>query len=159
MIDEHITFEDGVRIIVARPDSPKDTGRGPVKPIMVDPRDYLKHYRVGPDGPPPIVFSTPDKSFILEVSNLAKGQDFWHRSMTHGELHFTHIGSRTVETENGTVSQEPGQLIWFQKGLSHRNIGHPPEVFCLVMYIRQDLQVHPIPQPKSALDATAADAV
>jgi len=149
MIEEHITFEDGIRIVVPRPESPKDTGRGPVKPIMVDPREYLKSYKVGPDGPPPVVFATKSKSFLMEVSNLATAQDFWHRSMTHGELHFTHVGSRTVETENGTVSQEPGQFIYFPKGIAHRNIGHPPEVFVLVMYVREDLELMPLPTPKA----------
>lgn len=149
MIEEHITFEDGVRIVVPRPESPKDTARGPVTPVMVDPRTYLENYTVGPDGPPPIVFSTPSKSFILEVSNLNKGQNFWHRSMTHGELHFAHVGSRTVETENGTVHQGPGQLIYFPKGLAHRNIGHGPEVFALIMYIREDMTLHDLPVPKS----------
>ena len=145
MIDELITWEHGVSVIVPRSESPKDIGRGDIKPIFVDPREYLDNYQVGPDGPPPIVFSTEDESIMFEVSNLDKGQNFWHRSMTHGELHFAHTGHRTVETENGTVSQGPGTFIWFPKGIAHRNIGHGDDVFALIIYIRDDLKVHPKP--------------
>jgi quercetin dioxygenase-like cupin family protein len=121
-----------------------------VKPVVVDPRDYLEGYVVGRDGPPPTIMSTPDKSFMLEISNLSGPQNIWHRSMTHGELQFCHVGRRTVETENGTVSQTAGQFIWFPKGLSHRNIGYPPEVMALIMYIRQDLVIHETPAQKKA---------
>ena len=122
---------------------------------MVDPRDYIKGYVVGRDGSPPDMMSTPDGSFIVQITNLTGEQNIWHRSMTHGELHFAHIGRRTVETENGTVSQEPGQFIWFLKGLSHRNIGYPPEVFAIIMYIRQDLIIH---EPGGKTKQAAAEA-
>jgi hypothetical protein len=156
MMDEHITFENGVRITVPRPTSPKDTGSGPVKPVVVDPRDYMEGYVVGRDGSPPIIMSTPDGSFMVEISNRINEQDKWHRSMTHGELQFCHIGRRTVETENGTVSQGPGQFIWFPKGLSHRNIGYPPEVLALIMYISQDLIIHETPAQIKAKQANGA---
>ena len=155
-MDEHITFENGVRITVPRPTSPKDTGSGPVKPVVVDPRDYMEGYVVGRDGSPPIIMSTPDGSFMVEISNRINEQDKWHRSLTHGELQFCHIGRRTVETENGTVSQGPGQFIWFPKGLSHRNIGYPPEVLALIMYISQDLIIHETPAQIKAKQANGA---
>jgi hypothetical protein len=146
-IDEWITFEDGVMIKVARHGSPKDTARGDIdliKPVMIDPREYLKDYDVPKDGPPPIVMAAVDDSFHVEVTNIAVAQDFWHRSMTHGELHFAHTGRRTVETESGTVSHEPGQFVYFPRGLAHHNIGEPG-VFCLVLYVRADMVVFPKP--------------
>lgn len=146
-IDEWITFDDGIRIVVPRYGSPEGTARGDVdiiKPVMIDPRDYLKDYDVPNDGPPPIVIAAIDDSFHVEVTNIQTEQPFWHRSMTHGELHFAHTGRRTVKTETGTVSHDPGQFIYFPKGLAHRNTGEPG-VFCLVLYVRADMVVFPKP--------------
>lgn len=147
MINEHITFEDGIVVIVPRENSPKGSASGDVdaiKPVSFDPRDWLEGYEVGPDGPPPIIIAAEDDSFHVEVTNIDHGQQFWHRSMTHGELHFAHTGSRTVETETGTVSHSPGQFVYFPKGLAHRNVGEPG-VFCLVLYVREDMVIFPKP--------------
>jgi hypothetical protein len=147
-IDEFITFEDGVMIKVPRHGSPKGTARGDVdviKPVLIDPRDYLEGMQVGAEEvPPPIVIAAVDDSFHVEVTNINGPQAFWHRSMTHGELHFAHTGRRTVETESGTVTQEPGQFIYFPRGLAHHNIGEPG-VFALVLYVRSDMVVFPKP--------------
>jgi hypothetical protein len=150
---EIISFPGGKEIVVQRPSSPAEMGVGDVGAIVVDAAEYLRDYRVGPDGPPPVIFSSPDGLFLMEVSNLSTEQEFWHRSLTHGELQFAHIGGRTVETEVNTVTQTAGQFIWFQKGIAHRNIGHGAKEgvdnLCLVIYIAQDLEVHepPYKQP------------
>ena len=146
-IDEWITFEDGVRIAVPRHGSPTGTARGDVdviKPVVIDPRDYLKDFDVPKDGPPPIVIAAVDDGFHVEVTNIAAAQPYWHRSMTHGELHFAHTGRKRVETETGTVVQEPGQFVYFPRGLAHRNFGEPG-LFCLVLYVRADMVVFPKP--------------
>ena len=146
-MDELVTFEDGVMIRVPRYTSPKGTATGDtdlIKPVLIDPREYLAGMEIPKDGPPPIVIAAVDDSFHVEVTNIAGAQPFWHRSMTHGELHFAHKGRRTVETETGTVTQEPGQFIYFPKGLAHHNIGEPG-VFCLVLYVRADMVVFPKP--------------
>jgi hypothetical protein len=49
-IDEWITFDDGVRIVVPRYGSPEGTASGDVdliKPVMIDPRDCPSSYKLG----------------------------------------------------------------------------------------------------------------
>ena len=145
--EEHITWANGGRVVVPRTESPRDTdGRGSVRPIMLNPLDFLEGYQVGRDGPPKVLFRAADDSVIVEVSNLNVDQmvpnsdrEFWHRDMDYGELQFCYKGARTVETENGAVSHKAGEFIYFPRGIAHRNNGQAPEVLCLVIYIRSDL--------------------
>ena len=156
---EIISLPGGKEIVVQRPTSPAEMGVGDVGAIVVDAAEYLHDYRVGPDGPPPVIFSSPDGLFLMEVSNLSTEQEFWHRSLTHGELQFAHIGGRTVETEVNTVTQKAGQFIWFPKGIAHRNIGHGAEEgvdnLCLVIYIAQELEVHEPPYKRPGYESKA----
>lgn len=144
MIEEHITFEGGRRVIVPRETDPKNTGRGNVELERLDAREYLAGYIAGVDRPPPHVWETADGAFAVQVSNLNAAQPFYHRSMTHAEIHIPIVGDRTVETENGTLRQEPGQFLYIPRGLAHRNIGHGPENLFVVVYINQDLIRQPL---------------
>jgi homogentisate 1,2-dioxygenase len=144
MIEEHVTFENGRRIVVPRETDPRDTARGDVRVELLDAREYLAGYTAGVDRPPPHVYETADGAMAIQVSNLNAPQAFYHRSMTHAELHIPIIGKRTVETENGTVTQEPGQFIYIPRGLAHRNIGHGPENLFVVVYVNQEFIRQPL---------------
>jgi homogentisate 1,2-dioxygenase len=144
MIDEVITFENGRRLRIPRQSDPKNSGQGDVGLELLDAREYLAGYTAGIDRPPPHVYETADGAVMIQVSNLNTTQPFYHRSMTHAELHIPIIGNRTVETENGTCTQEPGQFLYIPRGLAHRNTGHGPENLFVVIYVNQELVRLPI---------------
>jgi mannose-6-phosphate isomerase-like protein (cupin superfamily) len=147
--EEHVTWGPGRRMVIPREKSPKDsaTSAAPsLKPVVVNIRDFMEGYQVGRDGPPAVVFRAKDDSVIVEVSNLNCDQmapggerEFWHRDLVYGELQFAVEGSRTVETETGTVTHHPGEFVYFPRGVAHRNNGHGPVNYQLVIYIRDDL--------------------
>ncbi len=148
--EEHITWGHGKRVVIPREKSPKDTATvvpSELKPVVVNIRDFMEGYQVGRDGPPAVVFRAKDDSVIVEVSNLncdqmvspGSDREFWHRDLVYGELQFAVEGSRTVETETGTVTHHPGEFVFFPRGVAHRNNGHGPVNYQLVIYIREDL--------------------
>ena len=148
--EEHVTWGPGKRMVIPREKSPKDTATAAspaLKPVVVNIRDFMEGYQVGRDGPPAVVFRAKDDSVIVEVSNLNRDQmvspdsdrEFWHRDMVYGELQFAVEGSRPVETETGTVTHHPGEFVYFPRGVAHRNNGHGPVNYQLVIYIRDDL--------------------
>lgn len=154
--EEWVTWGPGKRMMIPREKSPKDsatTDSQALKPVVINIRDFMDGYQVGRDGPPAILFRTKDDSIIVEVSNLNRDQnvrdsdrEFWHRDMVHGELQFAVEGSRTVETETGTVTHHPGEFVYFPRGVAHRNNGHGPVNYQLVIYIRDDLIVEEPPK-------------
>ena len=166
--EEHVTWGHGSggpgkRMVIPREKSPKDsaTAASPaLKPVVLNIRDFMEGYQVGRDGPPATLFRAKDDSIIVEVSNLncdqmvAPGSDreFWHRDMVYGELQFAVEGSRTVETETGTVTHHPGEFVYFPRGVAHRNNGHGPVNYQLVIYIREDVIQEEPPKARKKQD-------
>jgi mannose-6-phosphate isomerase-like protein (cupin superfamily) len=161
--EEHITWGHDKRVVIPRQKSPKDTATSAhdaLRPVVVNIRDFMEGYQVGTDGPPAVVFRAADDSVIVEVSNLNRDQmvspdsdrEFWHRDMNYGELQFAVEGSRTVETETGTVTHHPGEFVFFPRGVAHRNNGHGPVNLQLVIYIRSDLIQEQPPKARKKKD-------
>jgi mannose-6-phosphate isomerase-like protein (cupin superfamily) len=157
--EEHVTWGHEKRMVIPREQSPRDSASSAdpsLKPVVVNIFDFMEGYQVGRDGPPAVVFRAKDDSVIVEVSNLNRDQmapvntdrEFWHRDLIYGELQFAVEGSRTVETETGTVTHHPGEFVYFPRGVAHRNNGHGPVNYQLVIYIRSDLIPEAPPKDK-----------
>lgn len=73
------------------------------------------------DGAPLRVFDSP--SVKVDVSKRSvEDMGFWHRSADYNEIIFCFRGALRWETELGTVTLHPGELILIPKGITHRSM-------------------------------------
>ncbi|WP_052668642.1 cupin domain-containing protein [Nitriliruptor alkaliphilus] len=86
---------------------------------------------------PLVMFANED--FIVEVTNCPVEQGGWHRNLGADEWVFQYRGSRTIECESGHVTLEEGDMAVIPRGMSHRNVGHGPNIE-LTIYSRQPLK-------------------
>ncbi|MBI4561588.1 MAG: hypothetical protein HY724_06040, partial [Candidatus Rokubacteria bacterium] len=62
----------------------------------------------------------------VDVSKRCRApMTFWHRNMEYDELIFCHKGGMIWETELGTITLGPGEMILIPQGVAHRAV--PPE--------------------------------
>ena len=86
---------------------------------------------------PLVLFANED--FIVEVTNCPVEQGGWHRNLGADEWVFQYRGSRTIECESGDLTLEEGDMAVIPRGMSHRNVGHGPNIE-LTIYSRKPLK-------------------
>lgn len=70
---------------------------------------------------PLVLYANED--VIIEVATCDREQGGWHRNLGGDEFCFQYKGARTIETENGDVTINEGEMTVIPKGVSHKNIG------------------------------------
>jgi mannose-6-phosphate isomerase-like protein (cupin superfamily) len=86
---------------------------------------------------PLVLYANED--VIIEVANCDREQGGWHRNVGADEWAFQHRGSRTIETEVGSVTINEGEMTVIPRGVSHKNIGHGPNIE-ITIYTRKPLR-------------------
>jgi hypothetical protein len=86
---------------------------------------------------PLVLFANED--FIVELTNCPVVQGGWHRNLGADEWVFQYRGSRTIECESGAITLEEGDMAVIPRGMSHRNVGHGPNIE-LTIYSRKPLK-------------------
>jgi hypothetical protein len=96
---------------------------------------------------PLVLFANED--FIVELTNCPVVQGGWHRNLGADELVFQYRGSRTIECESGAITLEEGDMAVIPRGMSHRNVGHGPNIE-LTVYSRKPLKRFAALNPEDA---------
>lgn len=96
---------------------------------------------------PLVLFANED--FIVELTNCPVVQGGWHRNLGADELVFQYRGSRTIECESGAITLEEGDMAVIPRGMSHRNVGHGPNIE-LTVYSRKPLKRFAALDPEDA---------
>ncbi len=126
---EKVTWEGGTEVLVTRPTSPvqvvdvvgSDTNL--VTLNVHDPRLLPGNYADAEGTPLPLLGS---EDFRLDLSKRTKiPMGFWHRNIDRDEVIICVKGGMTWETELGTITIKPGDILHLPRGLAHRAI--PPE--------------------------------
>jgi hypothetical protein len=115
----------GRNFVVHRPSSPIDhdgteDGASLFGLDMNDPRLSPENWDKA-DGAPLRIFDSPDLKVDLSKRSR-EDMGFWHRSADFNELIVCFRGALRWETELGTTTLLPGQMIWIPKGIAHRSM-------------------------------------
>ena len=86
---------------------------------------------------PLVLYANED--MIIEVANCDRKQDMWHRNMGGDEWVFQYRGARTIESEVGDVTINEGEMSVIPRGISHKNVGHGPNIE-ITIYTRNPLK-------------------
>jgi mannose-6-phosphate isomerase-like protein (cupin superfamily) len=86
---------------------------------------------------PLVLYANED--LIIEVANCDREQGGWHRNMGADEFVFQYRGSRTIECETGPITINEGEMSVIPRGISHKNIGHGPNIE-ITIYARKPLK-------------------
>jgi len=90
------------------------------------------------NGYMPLVLYAND-DMIIEVANCDSEQSAWHRNLGGDEWAFQYKGSRTLECETGPVTINEGEMTVIPRGVSHKNIGHGPNIE-ITIYTKKPLK-------------------
>ncbi len=126
---EKVTWEGGKEVLVTRPTSPVQvvdvvgSETNLVTLNVHDERLLPGNYADGEGTPLPLLGS---EDFRLDLSKRTKiPMSFWHRNIDRDEVIICVKGGMTWETELGTITIKPGDILHLPRGLAHRAI--PPE--------------------------------
>lgn len=126
---EKVTWEGGKEVMVTRPTSPVqvvDVSGGDTSLVTLsvhDERLVPSNYADAEGTPLPLLGS---EGFRLDLSRRTKiPMGFWHRNIDRDEVIICVKGGMTWETELGTITMRPGDILHLPRGLAHRAI--PPE--------------------------------
>ena len=87
---------------------------------IMDPRFVPENYNKA-DGAPLRMFDA--EGVKIDLSKRSKeDMGFWHRNVDHHEIIFCFRGALLWETELGSVTLKPGQMILIPKGITHRSM-------------------------------------
>jgi mannose-6-phosphate isomerase-like protein (cupin superfamily) len=118
---------DGKNITLERPASPlqavKVEGAAPALLNLLNIFDdkYQPENFSKADGSPLRLFDSD--ALKLDVSKRSKeDMGFWHRNVDYHEIIICVRGALRWETEYGTVTLHPGELILIPKGITHRSM-------------------------------------
>ena len=90
------------------------------------------------NGYMPLVLYAND-DMIIEVANCDSEQSAWHRNLGGDEWAFQYKGSRTLECETGPITINEGEMTVIPRGVSHKNIGHGPNIE-ITIYTKKPLK-------------------
>lgn len=126
---EKLTWDGGKEMVITRPTTPVDVVRVDgadvdlVRLSVHDPALVPSNYADAEGTPLPLLGSD---GFRLDVSKRTKQpMGFWHRNMDYDEIIICVKGGMTWETELGTLTIRPGEMVLLPRGVAHRSI--PPE--------------------------------
>ncbi len=126
---EKVTWEGGKEVMVTRPTSPVEVvnvAGGDTKLVTLNVHDQRlvpSNYADSEGTPLPLLGSD---AFRLDLSKRTKiPMGFWHRNIDRDEVIICVKGGMTWETELGTVTLKPGDILHLPRGLAHRAL--PPE--------------------------------
>jgi len=86
---------------------------------------------------PLVLYANED--MIIEVANCDSEQSAWHRNLGGDEWAFQYKGSRTLESETGSITINEGEMTVIPRGVSHKNIGHGPNIE-ITIYTKKPLK-------------------
>lgn len=86
---------------------------------------------------PLVLYANED--MIIEVANCDREQGGWHRNLGGDEFVFQYRGSRTIESEAGSVTINEGEMSVIPRGVAHKNVGHGPNIE-ITIYSRKPLK-------------------
>jgi quercetin dioxygenase-like cupin family protein len=126
---EKLTWDGGKEVVITRPTVPVDVVRVEgadvdlVRLSVHDPRLLPTNYADAEGTPLPLLGSD---GFRLDLSRRTKQpMGFWHRNMDYDEIIICVQGGMTWETELGTVTIRPGDMVVLPRGVAHRAV--PPD--------------------------------
>jgi quercetin dioxygenase-like cupin family protein len=126
---EKLTWDGGKEVVITRPTAPVDVVQVDgsdvdlVRLSVHDPELLPTNYADAEGTPLPLLGSD---GFRLDLSRRTKQpMGFWHRNMDYDEIIICVQGGMTWETELGTVTIRPGELVVLPRGVAHRAI--PPD--------------------------------
>jgi quercetin dioxygenase-like cupin family protein len=126
---EKLTWDGGKEVVITRPTAPVDVVRvegadvGLMRLSVHDPTLLPTNYADAEGTPLPLLGSD---GFRLDLSRRTKQpMGFWHRNMDYDEIIICVQGGMTWETELGTVTIRPGEVVVLPRGVAHRAI--PPD--------------------------------
>jgi mannose-6-phosphate isomerase-like protein (cupin superfamily) len=126
---EKLTWEGGKEVVITRPTVPVDVVRVEgadvdlVRLSVHDVKLLPTNYADAEGTPLPLLGSD---GFRLDLSRRTKRpMGFWHRNMDYDEIIICVQGGMTWETELGTVTIRPGEVVVLPRGVAHRAI--PPD--------------------------------
>jgi mannose-6-phosphate isomerase-like protein (cupin superfamily) len=74
--------------------------------------------------------------YVLRIA-IFDGDYQWHVHMDHDELFLVHEGSIVIDTDEGSMELNAGQMAVIPKGLRHRPSAHKQAV--IIMFESKDL--------------------
>jgi hypothetical protein len=86
---------------------------------------------------PLVLYANDD--LIIEVANCDREQGGWHRNMGADEWVFQYRGSRTIDSEVGSITLNEGEMSVIPRGIAHKNIGRGPNIE-ITIYTRKPLR-------------------
>ena len=108
------------------------------------------------NGYMPLVLYAND-DMIIEVANCDSEQSAWHRNLGGDEWAFQYKGSRTLECETGPITINEGEMTVIPRGVSHKNIGHAPNIE-ITIYTKKPLKrMAPMDSEKARLRMKVKD--
>lgn len=126
---EKLTWDGGKEVVITRPNVPVDvvkvdgTDIDLVRLSVHDPKLVPTNYGDAEGTPLPLLGCD---GFRLDLSRRTKEpMGFWHRNMDYDEIIICVQGGMTWETELGTLTIRPGEMVVLPRGVAHRSI--PPE--------------------------------
>lgn len=126
---EKLTWQGGKEVVITRPTRPVEVVRVEGADVDLvhlsvhDSRLVPTNYASAEGTPLPLLGSD---GFRLDLSRRTKQpMGFWHRNMDYDEIIICVQGGMTWETELGTVTIRPGEMVVLPRGVAHRSI--PPE--------------------------------
>jgi hypothetical protein len=72
------------------------------------------------DGTPMRLFDSENLRIDLSKRS-AEDMSFWHRNIDYNEIIFCFQGALRWETELGTVTLHPGEMLYIPRGIAHRS--------------------------------------
>jgi mannose-6-phosphate isomerase-like protein (cupin superfamily) len=158
---ERLTWEGGKEVYITRPTSPvqvvdvvgSDTAL--VTLNVHDERLLPSNYADAEGTPLPLLGSDDFRLDLSKRTEVPMG--FWHRNIDRDEVIICVKGGMTWDTELGTVTIKPGDVLVLPRGLAHRAV--PPEGSDsenILIELKVHGNVKPLGTAAELLKATAA---